>query len=39
MLFDAREGLQRDTNYPGDTNLTLGGMMHYVAIDAANLAK
>ena len=39
VLFDAREALQRDSNYPGANNLTLGGVMHYVNIDAGNLAR
>ena len=39
VLFDPREGLQRDSNYPGANNLTLGGVMHYVNIDARNLAR
>jgi hypothetical protein len=48
VLFDAREALQRDSNYPNpapgvpanDPNfLTLGGVMHYVNIDAGNLAR
>ncbi|MEO8257645.1 MAG: hypothetical protein ABI868_09910 [Acidobacteriota bacterium] len=38
VLFDAREGLLRDTN-PGNTNVSLGGLMHYVAIDVENLSK
>ena len=47
-LFDAREGLQRDWNYPNPAapvntndaqNLTLGGVMYYVNIDVGNLAK
>jgi hypothetical protein len=39
VLFDAREGLLRDSNYPGANNLTLGGVMHYVNLDAGNLAR
>jgi hypothetical protein len=38
VLFDAREGLFRDTD-PGDGKPTLGGLMNYVEIDVANLAK
>jgi hypothetical protein len=37
-LFDTREALVRDTA-PVSGNIILGGVMHYVAIDAANLAK
>jgi hypothetical protein len=38
VLFDTREGLQRDTD-PGNKNVTLGGLMYYVAVDVNNLAK
>jgi hypothetical protein len=38
VLFDAREALQRDLN-PGTTNLILGGVMHYITLDVANLSK
>jgi hypothetical protein len=38
VLFDAREALQRDVN-PATTNVILGGVMHYVALDVANLSK
>lgn len=37
-LFDTREGLVRDVA-PASGNVILGGVMHYVAIDAANLAN
>jgi hypothetical protein len=37
-LFDTREGLLRDT-VPGNTNVTLGGVMYYVAIDVQNLTQ
>ena len=37
VLFDTREALQRDIN-PG-TDLRLGGVMHYIALDVANLSK
>src|ERR1019366_5473271 len=37
-LFDFREAYQRDA-VPAGGNIKLGGVMHYVAIDAANLAK
>lgn len=36
VLFDPREGLQRDTS-PGTTTLPLGGVMHYIALDVGNL--
>ena len=36
VLFDAREGLQRDVS-PG-ANLILGGAMHYVTLDVRNLS-
>ena len=39
VLFDPREALQRDTSNPGAANLPIGGVMHYITIDAANLAK
>lgn len=38
VVFDPREGLQRDVA-PAGTSVILGGVMHYIAIDAANLAK
>ena len=38
VLFDPREGLQRNID-PMNTNVKLGGLMHYVAIDVANLAR
>ncbi len=37
-LFDTREALNRDFN-PGTTNVTFGGVMHYIALDADNLAE
>jgi hypothetical protein len=37
-LFDTREALPRDVD-PGGANVILGGVMHYVSIDATNLAK
>ena len=37
-LFDGREGWPRD-NAPAGTNIKIGGVMHYIAIDAANLAE
>jgi hypothetical protein len=39
VLFDAREAVQRDDDYPGNNNLTFGGVMHYVTIDVNNLAR
>lgn len=38
VLFDPREALRRDTD-PGGTNVLLGGVMHYVSLDAANLLR
>lgn len=37
VIFDTREALVRDTA-PASGNIVLGGVMHYIAIDAANLA-
>ena len=37
-LFDTREGLLRDTA-PATVDDTLGGVMHFVALDIANLKK
>ena len=37
-LFDGREAWPRDTLPPG-ANLKIGGLMHYIAIDAQNLAE
>ena len=37
-LFDTREAWQRETA-PAGANIKLGGVMHYIAIDAANLAE
>ena len=45
VLFDTREGLQRDcgpggtSNCTGAGNVALGGVMYYIAIDAANLSQ
>jgi Tfp pilus assembly protein PilX len=41
VLFDTREGLRRDVkpNAPFDTRVTLGGVMHYVALDINNLGR
>jgi hypothetical protein len=38
VLFDTREGAYRDVG-PANNDLFLGGVMHYVSIDAANLAR
>ncbi len=38
-LYDAREGLQRDDNLTTSTEIALGGLMHYVALDVNNLKK
>lgn len=37
VLYDPREALQRDGD-PGHSNVLLGGVMHYVALDVANLS-
>jgi hypothetical protein len=37
-LFDTREALYRDVS-PGNNNLVLGGVMHYVTIDVGNLSN
>ncbi len=36
-LFDMRGGLQRDV-VPAHTNVLLGGVMHYIALDVRNLS-
>ncbi len=38
VLFDTREALYRDVGV-ANNDLLLGGVMHYVTIDAANLAR
>jgi hypothetical protein len=38
VLFDTREGIIRDTA-PGSGNVTLGGVINYVELDANNLGK
>jgi len=38
VLFDPREALQRDVA-PAGSNVILGGVMYYVSLDVANLAK
>jgi hypothetical protein len=37
-LFDTREAWPRETA-PSGANIKMGGVMHYIAIDAANLSK
>lgn len=37
ILFDTREAVYRDAG-PGDNRLFLGGVMHYVSINVANLS-
>lgn len=37
-LYDTRESYMRESA-PAGANIKIGGIMHYVAIDAANLAK
>jgi hypothetical protein len=40
VLFDTREGLLRDTApVPVVTTVPLGGVIHYIALDVANLTK
>src|SRR5262249_11751462 len=43
VLYDAREAVQRDDDYPQtltpNTPLTFNGVMHYVTLDVRNLAK
>jgi len=38
-LFDSREAWQRESGAPAGNNIKLGGVMFYVQIDAANLAR
>ena len=38
-LYDAREGAYRDTNQTGLSTLFLGGVMHYVELDVANVVR
>ena len=38
VLFDPREGLMRDTA-PAGFNVPLGGVMHYINLDVANLTR
>ena len=38
-LYDAREGAYRDTNQTGVSTLFLGGVMHYVELDVANIVR
>jgi hypothetical protein len=40
VLYDAREGVFRDSAVGGaPNNIRLGGVMHYVALDVANLSQ
>ena len=39
VLFDQREGLQRDINPGAASPPIVGGVMHYVSLDVANLSK
>jgi hypothetical protein len=39
VLYDQREALQRDNNVPAANDLRLGGVMHYIALDANNLRR
>ncbi len=39
VLYDAREAVLRDSNYPGASTLTFNGVMHYVALDVRNLSR
>ena len=39
VLFDTREGLQRDINPNVAGTMRLGGVMHYIALDVANLSR
>jgi hypothetical protein len=39
VLYDAREGLRRDTEASGQTEVYLGGVMHYVELDVRNLKR
>jgi hypothetical protein len=38
VLFDPREALQRDVA-PAGSNVILGGVMYYIALDASNLSR
>jgi hypothetical protein len=39
VLYDAREGDFRDNIPTGQTTVYLGGVMHYIELDVANLAR
>ncbi|MCX6551124.1 MAG: hypothetical protein NTY02_08990 [Acidobacteria bacterium] len=39
MLFDPREGKLRDDEPTGNTNVYLGGVVHYVELDVNNLRR
>lgn len=37
VLYDPREGILRDNVSPGESNVFLGGVMHYIELDVRNL--
>lgn len=39
VLYDAREGVRRDTEPANQVEVYLGGVMHYVELDVANLKR
>lgn len=39
VLYDTREGIRRDNVDTGSGTLRLGGVMHYVELDVANLGR
>jgi hypothetical protein len=39
VMFDPREGLQRDAAPANPNFVVLGGVMHYIALDATNLTR
>ena len=39
VLFDAREGLEREDPVLGENDPHLGGLMHYIELDVGNLAR
>jgi Tfp pilus assembly protein PilX len=39
VLYDTREGDLRDSNPTGSTAIYLGGVIHYIELDLANLVK
>jgi hypothetical protein len=38
-LYDTREALKRDTESTSNTNVYLGGVMHYIELDVRNLSR